>query len=60
MEEDENNIAQFGHKKHVDYPEQSEMFDRILKIVHEYEMSLAEALGVLELVKDDIKESSLD
>jgi len=47
-------VEDFGQEKVADFPEQQELYDRLLVLVYEYEddMSLAAMIGVLELVKD--------
>ena len=42
--------------KIIDYPEQQELYDRMLKLIHEYDddISIAAAVGVAELVKDTL------
>jgi len=49
-------ILGFEKEKVMDFPEQQEAYDRIIKIIHEYDdvISVAAAVGVLELVKDSI------
>ena len=49
-------VLGFEKEKIIDFPEQQEAYDRILKIIHEYDdaISVAAAVGVLELVKDSI------
>jgi hypothetical protein len=42
------------------YQQEAELFRRVLDLVHEYDgmVSIASVLGVLELVKDQIKEDA--
>lgn len=49
-------VAEFKKKKKVDHPELGELHERLTKVIYEYDISLAEALGVVELVKDGLKE----
>lgn len=54
-------VAEFNRKKIIDYPKQDELFSRILDLIAEYndEMPFASVLGILELVKDEVKERNL-
>lgn len=49
-------IRNFEKKKVMDYPEQQELFERVLSLVHEYDndMSVAAAIGVLDLAKNEL------
>ena len=49
-------IKKFTKNKNVDYPAEGELFERILKLLHEYdgEMSFAACIGVLDLVKNSL------
>jgi len=49
-------VETFDHEKASDYPEQQEMYERILDLIHEYDndMSIAASLGVVEIVKDTL------
>ena len=49
-------IKQFSKEKILDYPEQQELYERILKLIHEYDddMSPASSLGILEFAKDTL------
>jgi len=51
-----SDIKQFSKSKVVDYPEQQELYNRLLKIIHEYDnvISIAAAVGVTELIKDTL------
>ena len=44
------------------FPEQQELFNRVVSICYEYEgkVSLAAALGVLDLVRDELKLGEAD
>lgn len=50
-------IRKFKKKKAVDYPQEGELFDRLVSLIYEYEgdISTVSAIGILELVKDKIK-----
>jgi hypothetical protein len=50
-------VREFKQKKNRDYPQNQEMCDRIKAVVYEYagEMSLATAIGILDIVRDEIK-----
>ena len=52
-------VAEFNKSKIVDYPVEGELSSRIINLIHEYdnELSLVSVLGILDIVKDDIKES---
>jgi len=49
-------VLHLGKDKIIDYPEQQELYDRLLAITHEYDndISIAAAVGVFELVKDTL------
>jgi len=49
-------ILEFTKPKLVDFPEQQELYERLISLVYEYDgISLAAVVGVLDLVKDQIK-----
>jgi len=50
-------VIKFKKGKAVDYPQEGELFDRLVSLIYEYEgyISTAAAIGILELVKDEIK-----
>ena len=50
-------MLEFTKQKVKDYPENEELHNRILELVYKYEgsMSCAEAIGILDIVKDSIK-----
>ena len=52
----EENIANFPKEKDIDFPEEQELFERILALVHEYDddISVSSSLGVLDFVKDQL------
>ena len=49
-------VKQFPKEKVIDFPEQMELHGRIIDLIYEYpDMSTATALGILDLVCDDVK-----
>lgn len=56
-----DNIHEFKKVKKVDYPELSEMLERIENLIYEYKgFSVAEVTGVLEIAKYRILQSHED
>tara|TARA_R110000765_G_scaffold408810_1_gene506731 strand:+ start:329 stop:574 length:246 start_codon:yes stop_codon:yes gene_type:complete len=49
-------MAEFTKAKAVDYPVEQELFNRVLKLVHEYDgdISFASCIGVLDLAKNEL------
>ena len=49
-------VETFDHEKVSDYPEQQELYERVLALVYEYngDMSVAASIGVVEIVKDTL------
>lgn len=49
-------VIELNQRKIIDYPEQQELYDRLLKVTHEYDndISIAASIGVIELVKDTL------
>ena len=50
-------IIEFTKDKFVDYPQEQELYSRLLLLVHEYngEISYPSAIGVVELVSEALK-----
>lgn len=57
----DSNIKQFSKDKKVDYPQQQELLDRVLSLIYEYDgdISLAAALGLLDMAKDNLMANNL-
>lgn len=53
-----SNVKQFSKDKLVDYPQQQELLDRMVALIYEYDgdLSLAAALGLLDMAKDHLVE----
>ena len=51
-----SDIRPFSKEKVTDFPQQQELFERLLAVVYEYagELSTATALGLLDQVKKEI------
>lgn len=52
-----SNIKKFKNNKEREFPVNEEVEQRIISLIYEYdgEISLVSALGILDLVKDQIK-----
>ena len=51
-----DNIHEFIRPKHVEFPKEKELYERMLVILNEYcgELSPAAMIGTLEMIKDDV------
>ena len=54
-----NAVLEFNKIKDKEYPKEQELYDRLVSLAHEYdgELSIVSVVGILDLVKDEVKEA---